>query len=477
MKKSIIKVLLCSVLTGGILTSCADSGLDPTLEQQIDINVGTKSFSDLQTVLNGGYDRMQAAEYYGRDLIIFGEVRSDNAYSNANSNRFVTPGQMNMLTTDAYPLSLWTQIYRVVANANVVINRIDGQATNAIDGASPADINHLKGEALTMRALAHFDALRVFGQQFVNNGGMAALGVPLVDHFRDVNEIAPPRATVQQSYDKIMADLDAAIGLMNPGLDDMTNHYLNSIAAHAIKARVANYFKKYDVAYQEAKFVVDSGKYSISNASSFINTFVGGTAKPNVIFSIAMRADDNLGNSSLAQIYHGSAYGDISILQNLVSIYTPGDVRGSSNFIIPDTSHAGAYRNIGKYPNVATPSDDVPVIRYEEIVLIYAEALLNKSASDPANALIQLNSIPAKRNAPIYTVATNANILLERRKELAFEGFRFDDIARNGMAMPLVDPIRQAFGNVPAGSFKFAFPIPQAEMTANGTMIQNNGYQ
>ena len=114
------------------------------------------------------------------------------------------------------------------------------------------------------------------------------------------------------------------------------------------------------------------------------------------------------------------------------------------------------------------------MIRFEEVVLIYAEALLHNSKA--GDALIQLNKIPANRNAVQYTVANDTNILLERRKELAFEGFRFDDLARTGTSMPLVDPVRQTFGTVNFGDYNYAFPFPNTEIGANTNVKQNYKY-
>ena len=64
----------------------------------------------------------------------------------------------------------------------------------------------------------------------------------------------------------------------------------------------------------------------------------------------------------------------------------------------------------------------------------YAEALLE--TGDAAGALTQINRIASQRGAVAHTVATKATVLLERRRELAFEGFRFDDLVRNGNGIP-----------------------------------------
>lgn len=467
MKKIAIKYALFIAAATFTFSACNDDSLSPVLQQEKDLEENTGTYEDLHTVMLGAYNFLQAPEYYGRDVIIFGEERSDNTFANGNSNRFVTVAEMNMLPTDGYANDSWTKIYQAIGNANIIINK---------QGAlgDPQKLKHQKGEALVLRALAHFDLLRLYGQQFIaGQGGMQALGVPYVTTFRDNNALYPSRETVQENYDHIMKDLDEAITLMDPSLDDSSKHYFTSYAAHAIKARVANYFKDYATAETEAKIVIDSGKFSIPSAADFIKTF-SQKSQPNVIFAVEMNANDNPGNNSLASIYRGEAYGDIVALEDLYNIYDPNDVRGDSIFIAPNGSIAGEYRNIGKYPKVATPDDDIPVIRYEEIVLIYAEALLNNGKS--GQALTELNKIPAHRNAELYTSATMDNILLERRKELAFEGFRFDDLARTGKNMPLVDPLKQSFGEIEYGSYKYAFPIPQAEIAANSNVDQNEGY-
>jgi len=84
--------------------------------------------------------------------------------------------------------------------------------------------------------------------------------------------------------------------------------------------------------------------------------------------------------------------------------------------------------------------------------------------------------IPAERNATPYTGISKDSILLERRKELCFEGFRFDDLARTGSDIPLVSPFQQTHRGPTYGSYKYAFPIPRVELNANSNMVQNYGY-
>lgn len=461
--KKIFLITASIALSAPLLNSCRDADLDPTLSQSKDLNSSINNVEDMKSVLNAGYNRMSNTTYYGRDFIIFGEVRSDNAFSNANSNRFVTVGQMKMQKTDAYAADTWTQIYATIATANIVINKDISTLTGDVN-----EIKQLQGEALAMRALAHFDLLKLFGQQHVQGGGMSALGVPYVKTFRDETAMLPARNTVQEVYDFAMADLDQALSLMKPSLD-RDAHYLSTDAVNAIKSRIALYFKDYAKAEAAAAAVVNAGNFSIATASAYPSTF-NTDLTGNQIFSIAVSETDNMGINGLANIYQKTSYGDVEALGDIYNQYEAGDVRKSMMSVTGST-----YRNIGKYPSKDPYKDDIPVIRYEEVVLNYAEALLMNGKA--AEALVWLNKIPANRGASLYTAATLDNILAERRKELAFEGFRFYDLARTGKNIPLVDPLKQTFGStVVYGSYNYAFPIPNAEVGANSNIKQNYNY-
>ncbi|AZI21940.1 RagB/SusD family nutrient uptake outer membrane protein [Chryseobacterium taklimakanense] len=464
MKKTIYLALALGLALPA-LNSCRDESLEPTLQQSKDLESSINTLEDLTAVLNAGYNRMSGVAYYGRDYIIFGEVRSDNTYSNANSNRFVTPAAMKMTVNDAYAADTWAQIYAAIGTANVVINK----DTKALTGGTVEEINQIKGEALIMRALAHFDLLKLYGQQHVGTGGMSALGVPYVTKFRDQESLLPARNTVQEVYNFALKDLNDALGLMSAGAN-RDAHYFSTHAANALIARMALYFKDYKTAEAAAKKVIDSGKYAVATAATFPATFNTDYTN-NQIFSVAASPTDNLGINGLANIYQKGSYGDVVATQNLYDQFADGDVR-KTMIKIED----GLYRNVGKYPSRDPYKDDIPVIRYEEVVLIYAEALLQNG--NAAEALIQLNKIATNRGAAPYTVANLDNILLERRKELAFEGFRFYDLARTGRDIPFVD-LKQTFGtsNVKYGSYNYAFPIPATEIGANSNVVQNDGYK
>lgn len=468
MKKS-FKYLFVIALSFGMFSSCSEEDLEPTLQQSKPIGESVSTINDLQVILNGAYNRMSLTDYYGRDKIILGEVFSDNAYSNANSNRFVAEARMDLTATSGITETLWARLYTVIGSANIVINAEDVQIDPLNADEDQASIDQIKGQALTIRALAHFDLLTFYGQQNVNGGGLSAAGVPYVTVFRDLDALFPARNTVQEVRDMAYADLEMAKGLMDDSVGNV--EFINTYAVSAIEARIANYFGDWQRSLDAAKEVIDSGEFNVIDAEDFIESFENDAAA-NSIFEIAASETDNEGINGLANIYQAGSYGDVVVLPNLAAIYEEGDVRGIGGII--SESATGTLRNVGKYPSRAPYKDNISVVRYEEVVLLYAEALLE--TGNAAEALIWLNMIPENRGASSYSEATKDNILLERRKELAFEGFRFHDLARTKMDIPNPDPVLQTHEGPAYGSFNFALPLPLAEVDANSNLSQNAGY-
>jgi hypothetical protein len=256
---------------------------------------------------------------------------------------------------------------------------------------------------------------------------------------------------------------------MSESNNPKTKNYISTYAGYALKARVALFFKEWEKAKQAAQIVVSSGKFGIVDTAGYVNSWKTKNAL-NSIFELAFSTSDNNGVNGLQNIYRGSVYGDVEVLDNLISIFDDSDIRKSLAMIGHETvSGKQRLRNMGKFPSTDF-SDNLVLMRIEEMILILAEAKIELGEAD---ALEVLNQIPAKRGATFYTEATKENVLLERRKELCFEGFRFDDLARTGSDIPLVEHYRQTHGGPKYGSYKYAFPIPTKEMIANSNMVQN----
>lgn len=457
MKKYINKTICTALIASlGVVSSCSTEDLNPTLDQQKEAENAFTQVSDLESVLKGGYNRMSSAGYYGRDYLVTDEVRTPNVFSNGNSGRFTTQAAFEQLPNGIY---IWDNAYGVVAVANAIIE-VD---PSTLEG-SQEQASHIQGQAYLMRAIAHFDLLKTYGQQYVGGD----LGVPYIKEFKGDNDI-PARETVDSNVEDIMSDLQMAYDLMDAGTFDSglisSKEFMSKYTAKAFESRVAIQFGMWEAARDAAKLVIDSGEYSIVEAEGYVDSFDqdGGS---NSIFEIAQSSVDNPGSDRIDFIYRGPTYGDIEVLPLVEDLYGESDVRGNILGYEGDM-----LRNMGKYPNL---SANIIVIRYEEVVLNYAEALFE--LGDTAEALNWLNEIPEARNAMLYDSVTKENILLERRKEFIFEGLYYWDLLRTGMDIEKVSPLQNITETIPYGDYRLAYPIPLSELDANSSMEQNPGY-
>nr|WP_321416189.1 RagB/SusD family nutrient uptake outer membrane protein [uncultured Allomuricauda sp.] len=463
MKK--IKIVLMSFLLVGAF-SCTTEDLDPALDQNKEANGGITNVDNLYALIKGAYSRMTASGYYGRDLIITNEVRTDNCFSNGNSGRFTTQASFAYSNTTGF---FWDEAYRVIESANLIINTDLSQ----LEGDQEYGL-HLQGQAYAIRALAHFDLLKQYGQKYIT-GGTTPGGIPYVTTYQSnqspQEELFPARNTIEEVRVKLFDDLEMAYNLMS---DTGDTNFFSKYAAKALEARVAVYFEMWDTAIDAAEDVIENGGYAIMPAENFVASFEsdGGS---NIIFELEFNSTDNLGGNSLGYIYRttgGGSYGDVQVIDEVADIFEETDVRGlfdGENGILG--YEEDMLRNIGKYPD-NQGYDNVPLLRYEELILNYAEALLNTEG----DALTQLNKIPANRGASLYAEATIENILMERRKELMFEGFRFEDLVRTGNDIEKISIQQNFTETIPSGDSRMAWAIPLAEMDANSSMVQNKGY-
>ena len=445
----IIAILFC--------VKCTTEDIEPSLQQIKDVDTSVNELGDLEGLLKGALNRMTLSSYYGRDFIINDEIRGDNVFANGNSGRFQTQGTYKYIPSNG--IGIWLRGYSVIAISNIIINadesKLKGDANK---------IKHIKGQALILRALSHFDLLRNYGEQF--SGGTN--GVPYIKEFKG-EEKYPSRNSVEEVRNLIKEDLNNAFEMMDNKFDDLSKkQYPSKYTAKAIASRLAIYFEDWSEAISSAKMVIDSGKYSVASSDTFVGNFKKDSSS-NSIFELANSDVNNQGNNSLGFIYKGSVYGDIEVLPVVEKLYDDDDVRSKIM-----SFEGEKLRNLGKYPNL-NGYDNIPIIRIEEVILNYAEALFESGQKDLA--IEQLNKITSKRKAKAYSgTITKEDILNERRKELIFEGFRFFDLSRSGNGIPIVHELQNIDTPIKNGDYRFALPIPLTEIDANSNIVQNKGY-
>lgn len=438
------------------LSACSDF-LQPATPQTKTLE-SIESVSTLRGLLVGAYDRLSQSSFYGTHVILFGDIRTGNAFSTGATGRYRDKSMFLVLPTEVE--GVWESGYETIANLNLAINSdINGEGT-----PPSKEVKYIKGKAYALRAFVHMTLLQIFGQQYVNGSDM---GIPYVTTFGKKDKFNPDRLSVKATWEKIGADFNKAIELMDSSVVGPSTN-MSYYGALALQARYYMFVEKYAKAAAAAKEVINSGIYSLVPASEYLAAW-GTDGQPAFIFGISLTQTDNPG--LLSQLVRDTNFGDVEITKELYDIFGNNDIRKELYTAINKEARIH-YRVSGKYPTRYT---NIPVIRYAEVILIYAEAQYRLGNKDVA--LKYLNKIPKHRNTSTYKKATLNNIFLERRKELAMEGRYYWRLMRTKK-----DIIRKELNissleiTIPFGTFRLAYPIPAHEVRANSNIKQNKGY-
>jgi len=454
-----------------LASSCKKSFLDKQPYGGLPTSEAITNAADMETALNGVYAGLRSPNLYGRFIPLFGDLFADNVYiSTTNSNRYLAFFQVNMTVNNSDAEGLWQHAYSVILDANNVIN-------SKLSGS--ADVDEYRGEALALRALMYFELVKFFAKPYtVDPNG---LGVPIVLSYDPFAK--PKRNTTAEVYTQIETDLKAAIPLLTM---ERSSGYFSSAAAEALLARMYQFKGQWANALTTAEDVINNSGYSLLTLNQVQSYWASNTARTDrveTLFEVVNDLVGNAGNDALAYFYDQVGYGDALASEDLYETYSGSDVR--RDLILTSSPIRGDVKVVNKYPNSRQPDkDEVKVIRMSEVYLIAAEAAYQTNNETLAKQY--LNAVATERDPAFagYTSTGDAlleDILLERRKELAFEGHRYWDLARYNRDVVRVD-IADNYTGVPlsieAGNFRRILPIPQSELDANPNIRdqQNLGY-
>lgn len=452
------------------LVACSDSFLDVEPQTSLSADMAISNFADAEVALMGVYEALQgSAAYYARDFVVTPDVSSDDVFiAPENSGRFLQ--QYNFTTTPVtgFVGGLWNRAYNGINRANVIISKIE-----ILDDASEAQINNLLGQTLALRALMHFDLLRIFARPYSWDNGNS-MGVPIMTE-PGIGE--PARDDVKDVYEQIILDLTDAYELLPADNATGAKAYFTKYAAKALLARVYLYMENWEKAAEYAVDVIDNGGYSLVATDDYVDSWILPFTSES-IFSLPMSLIDYRATDALGYIYLRDGYGDLrptQAIRDLLSAH--GGVREEA-FVTFDIIAEDYF--VSKYPgrDRITGLDNVPVIRLSEMHLIAAEAYANinndTDAQDHLNAIVQ-RADPDAGDIDLTGDELLERIYLEKRLEFAFEGHRAFDIARRQHALDRGECTAEICF-LPARDYRFIFPIPQRELDANPNMEQNAGY-
>lgn len=447
--KSIYKVMGCAILAAS-LSSCVNDWLDVAPSDGTDAGAALTSSSDLDAARTGMYKALKGnsslVDYYGQQFFVYGDVHAGDDYQYnyiGGSNRANFYYDMNYQTASEFNTSTvsWQSPYVVIGRANRIIAAAEGgKLSDAVE--AKAKIEQYAAESKVLRALAHFDLVRIYGKPYTEDQG-ASLGVPLVTGVLESNA-KPARSTVAEDIIK------------------------NSGAALWTRDQ---YFKAWDA--------------STPNESEFL-------FRLNVAGS-----DDNNDLNGIGNLQQRDGYKEMVATKKFVDMLTsdPKDVR--NDMFLPAT----ASKEVEKYGTnkvflnkLRGQGGDlrnvtiVPIIRLSEVYLTAAECAFRNN--DKTKAVEYLNDLVKNRTTTVASLATVDNItldriLIERRKELIGEGQRYFDALRNNETITrytseadkgwhkTLSKEAQSFNR---DYFKAIAAIPQAEINANPNIKQNTGY-
>lgn len=458
------------------LTGC-EKFLDeaPILSQSTDLTMST--YNGLNNSVAGAYSPLASVNWYGAWLVLESEMRAGNATIPTSTD--FQSGRMQVSRDLSYnpnsTSALWGYAYFVISAVNNVIDNLDGKESLSV---TAQDLKNLKAECLFLRALSHFDLVRLYATSYAKNP--AAPGVPIILHTDKTAQQMPARNTVAEVYTQIINDLLEAESIIAPtykraGVTDPTA-VATLPAIQALLSRAYLYSENWQKAADYATLVINNPNYHLWTAAQLPNVWSLNVpaAGGEVIFELfGLKANSYDGYwEGPSHMTNPLGYADCAAHPDLTSLYEAGDVR--RNLFRTDADNvSGAlwttkYKGKGLGDAVGTPDvSNVIILRLSEMYLNRAEAI-DKGASVPGvTALTDLNAIRANRGVAALSSAGTDAIFNERRLELAFEGHLWFDYARTNRASTRSDK------PLAADSPKWLMPIPQREIDVNSNLVQN----
>lgn len=475
MKNSKIIFFIAIILTLG---SCSEDFLDKVPQTSMSNELALDNYKNIELSLNGAYSALYSANYYGRAFIVIPEIRGTDAKSSVqlSSGRF--QANYNWAESPSGTFPTWAIGYYIISAANNILAALEDFSE---PGVTQEMINQLRGEALFLRALVHWDLVRIYGQPYshaINQSGAAALGVPYM--FETVVG-EPERNTVADVYGFALDDLLEAESIIgDPNRGNVQTGFASKEAVQALLAKIYLYMGEWQNAANYTTEVIESGKFSLLASDEYVASYKNEDPGSESIFLVYGSGIDSYfpGFDEIGYILSPQAYGDVAASEALLDLFEDGDVRAE---LFQTTATLSAETWSAKYTGKPAPVNinNINVLRLAEMHLIRAEALLNGASIAGVTPLADYNAIRTNRGLDAATNVSLADIFDERRRELNFEGNGFWDLSRRGQGV--VRDARDVSGTAPdAISFpadRFAFPIPIGEMDANENMVQNPGYQ
>lgn len=493
----------CAILAAS-LSSCVNDWLDVAPSDGTDADAALTSSSDLAAARTGMYAALKGnssfVDYYGQQFFVYGDVHAGDDYQYNNiggSNRASFYYDMNYQTASEFNTSTvsWQSPYVVIGRANRIIAAAEGgKLSDAVE--AKAKIEQYAAEAKVLRALAHFDLVRIYGKPYTEDQG-ASLGVPLVTGVLESNA-KPARSTVAEVYTQVVKDLTEAIS-SNALATETKPGYVSVWGAKAILSRVYLNMGDYANALSVAEDIIKNSGAALWTRDQYLKAWDASTPNESeFLFRLNVAgSDDNNDLNGIGNLQQRDGYKEMVATKKFVDMLTsdPKDVRNDMFLPAKAEKEVAVYGTNKVFLNKLRGQGGdlrnvtiVPIIRLSEVYLTAAECAFRNN--DKTKAVEYLNDLVKNRTTTEASLATVDNItldriLIERRKELIGEGQRYFDALRNNETITrytseadkgwhkTLSKEAQSFNR---DYFKAIAAIPQAEINANPNIKQNTGY-
>lgn len=495
-----------------VLSSCSDDFLERPPEDSFNAEEFFQTDDQIQSSVNILYS-LPWGRYVSEYQWVIGELAGGTGRTfdprNQDFDLFAVTGNHPAINGS------WSALYGVIAQANSAINAIPDVASN---GLSQTVIDNAKGEARAMRALAYYHLVRIFGS------------VPIIENNEAVAlEPSLPRHIVEDVYTFIKNDLQFAIDNISHTKFSEPGR-ISSNGAKALLAQVHLTIEEYQQAYDLSSQVIASGEFGLlggnmedglpgtyddlfltendNNPESIIafqwttsGTFAEGNAVQSFYalsgitgFSDGFSAigpsidlqntyeDTDLDQRYKATIMEPGAFypnlnGGYTVSSNQESVNAQQTLRAVKKYVVGEPSFNGGGRQ-GSYPN------NTYALRYADVLLIQAEAVILGGVGAMADAETSINKIRNRAGLPSISNPTFEDVFRERKLEFAFEMVHWFDAIRRDDATTYLSNIERGWfpdATNPTEIFsrmvtvtedKLLFPYPTAETINNPGLLQ-----
>lgn len=465
-----IKTLLITLVLVSF-TAC-DSLLDTEPTTSASPEMLLKEKSGVNALLTSAYDRLRSDNLYRYYLMAAPEILADNAQKHPiDSGRFT--GQAINEYGSHFTSSVWSTSYRIINEANILIDGVD-----KVEDASQDEKDRIKGEALFLRALAYQNLLKVYSYEPNHpmisewDQGVIIRTSPVLGKSQaDLRA----RESVLDGYKRVEQDYLDALDLIKSN-DRGNVYYATEAAVYGGLARLYLYWEKWDEALEYAEYAEADSKGSLTDYVGAGNVYEQ-MPHPESIFELKFDVLHGSSGSLNALTNPPPGWFDMLPSDEVIALYDNNDAR-LTNLFSTYTDDNGTHNYLMKYPaSVGNNTDNIPVMRVPEMLLIQAEA--HYELTNESDAIKALNKIRAKRgindlNSNISGTDLLDEIMDERRRELVFEGHRWFDLKRRAMDVPKASVT--ALSPVKYDDIRILAPLSGTQVENNDKLDNNPGY-